>query len=58
MSQETTRPYKVKVITSSKQPIIKRLFACSKWHAVELVYTEFMKVQSNRTMYKPQRIYN
>jgi len=58
MSHEKTRPYKVKVNTSSKQPIVRSIFASSKWHAIELVYTEFMSVQSNRTKYVAQRIHN
>jgi len=58
MSFERTRPYKVRVNTPSKNPIIKRLHACSKWHAIELVYTEFMSVQSNRTKYKASVIHN
>ena len=28
------------------------VYACTKWHAIELLYTKLSQYQSNRSMYK------
>lgn len=55
---ESKKFFPIKVILTDGQVWIEDVYACTKWHAIDILYTKMYKYQSNRKMYKLFRPFN
>ena len=51
IGQEAKRVFVVHVLNKSGSLVKVSQLACTKWHAIELVYTKLMSAQPDRTKY-------
>lgn len=49
---ESKKFFPIKVILSDGQVWVEDVYACTKWHAIDILYTKMYKYQDNRKMYK------
>lgn len=52
---ENYRFFPIQVVMSDGQVYTQSVYACTKWHAIELLYTKLSEYQSNRAMYRIAR---
>lgn len=49
---EAMKPFCIQVTMPDGQLYKQSVYACTKWHAIELLYTKLCQYQDNRNMYK------
>jgi len=49
---ESMKNFPVQVTLPDGQVYRQSVYACTKWHAIELLYTKMSHYQNNRSMYK------
>ncbi len=49
---EAMKSFLIQVTMPDGQLYKQSVYACTKWHAIELLYTKLSQYQSNRSMYK------
>ena len=52
---ENMRFFPLKVVMPNGQVYTKEVYACTKWHAMEILYSRMSEYQPNRAMYKLAR---
>jgi hypothetical protein len=52
---ENHRFFPIQVVMPNGQVHTQSVYACTKWHAIELLYSKLSEYQSNRAMYKLAR---
>jgi hypothetical protein len=52
---EAMSSFPVQVIMPNGQVYKQSVYACTKWHAIELLYSKLSQYQDNRAMYKIAR---
>ena len=52
---ENMRFFPLKVVMPNGQVYTKEVYACTKWHAIEMLYSKLLEYQPNRAMYKLAR---
>lgn len=52
---EAMSSFPVQVTMPNGQVYRQSVYACTKWHAIELLYTKLSQYQDNRAMYKIAR---
>ena len=52
---ENMRFFPLKVVMPNGQVYTKSVYACTKWHAMEILYSTMSEYQPNRAMYKVAR---
>jgi hypothetical protein len=48
---EAMRSFPVQVILPDGQVYRQSVYACTKWHAIELLYSKLCQYQDNRSLY-------
>lgn len=51
-SSEPMRPFNVRITFPDGNATVKSIYACTKWHAVELVYSKNCHLQPDRSQYQ------
>jgi len=49
---EAMSSFPIQVTLPDGQVYKQSVYACTKWHAIELLYTKMSHYQNNRSMYK------
>jgi hypothetical protein len=49
---EAMSSFPIQVTLPDGQVYRQSVYACTKWHAIELLYTKMSQYQNNRSMYK------
>jgi hypothetical protein len=49
---EAMSSFPIQVTLPNGQVYKQSVYACTKWHAIELLYTKMSQYQNNRSMYK------
>jgi hypothetical protein len=49
---EAMSSFPIQVVMPDGQVYKQSVYACTKWHAIELLYSKMCQYQNNRSMYK------
>ncbi len=49
---EAMSSFPIQVVMPDGQVYRQSVYACTKWHAIELLYSKMCQYQNNRSMYK------
>jgi hypothetical protein len=49
---ESMKNFPIQVTLPDGQVYRQSVYACTKWHAIELLYSKMSQYQNNRSMYK------
>jgi hypothetical protein len=52
---EAKRTFTFKVTLPDGKMVIERVYACTKWHAMSLLFPRMMDIQPNRSCYRLMR---
>lgn len=50
--QESKSTYPIIITLPNGKNVVKSMYATTKWHAIELAYTQFKSMQPERAYYK------
>lgn len=53
---EAMSTFPICVTLPDGRTVTERVYACTKWHAIELLFTRMMGIQPNRSCYRLARL--